>query len=138
VHPLLAVVQLAALAPAAQVPKSLKKATDAELIVGTWKPTGGDFWYQFNSDGSMKTWHGPNRVSPTNWTYTLDPTSSPKRAKLTSDDGRNGGRSYDCIYELDGDSLKIAFVLNPKTPPTKVEDAPGLQLYEQTRDTSAK
>ncbi len=132
---LLALALLAGFATAAPVPKALKPKADAELIVGTWMPANsGTCWYQFNADGTLKTWHGPNKRSPLDWTYTLDTTVTPKRVLLT---GKADQKSFECVYELDGDGLKIAFVLGAKDP-KKVEAGPGLQLYEQTRDTSAK
>lgn len=134
-RPLPAVALLVGLAPAAPVPKELKKKDDAAAIVGTWKPANtGTCHFKFNDDGTMRTWHSPNIGSPIDWTYTLDSTTTPKKVKLTTADGK---QNYDCIYELDGDSLKFAFVLGAKDP-KKVEAGPGLQLYEQTRDTSAK
>ena len=132
-RPLVALALLVSLAVAAPVPKVVKKG-DAEQIVGTWKPANTSCWYQFNADGTLKTWHDPNRHSPLDWTYTLDPTTSPKQVRLTTADGKT---SYNCIYDLEGDSLKLVFVLGVKDP-KKVEAGPGLQLYEQTRDTSPK
>lgn len=136
-RPLVAVVLVAALAPAAPVPKAVKKKDDKELIVGTWKPANkGTCWFQFNADGTLKTWHDPNAHSPLDWTWAIEETDRlPKRIKLTRAGG--GNESYVCIYELDGDGLKIAFIVGAKDP-QKVEAGPGLQLYEQTRDTSNK
>lgn len=122
-------------APAAPVPKAVKKKDDAALVVGTWKPANnGTCWYQFNADGTMQTWHGLSKGSPLDWTWTLDPDTTPKRMKLTR---AVGSGVYDCLYELDGDTLKIAFIVGA-IEPKKVEAAPGLQLYEQARDTSVK
>lgn len=116
------------------MPKELNKKDDSAGIVGTWtQGTGITCWFQIAANDTLKTWHDPNRGFPSDWTYTLDPTASPKRLKLTT----TGQQSYDCIYELDGDTLKIAFILGAKDP-KMVEAASGLQLYEQTRDTSAK
>lgn len=134
-RPLLAIALLVGLALAAPVPKELKKKDDATAIIGTWKPAStGTCHFKFNDDGTMRTWHSPNIGSPIDWTYTLDPIATPKTMKLTTAKGKE---THDCIYELDGDGLKIAFVLGAKDP-KKVEAGPGLQLYEQTRDTSAK
>lgn len=133
-RPLLALGLFAAYSPAAPVPKAVKKG-DVALIVGTWKPAAsGTCHYQFRDDGTMRTWHTPEVGPPIDWTYTLDPTASPKGVKLTSADGK----SYDCVYELDGDRLKLAFLLGAGKLEAKWETTPGLQLYEQTRDTSAK
>jgi hypothetical protein len=134
-RPLLAALLFAGFVAAAPVPKAVKKKDDKELIVGTWKPANkGTCWYQFNADGTMQTWHGQGKGSPLDWTWTLDPNAAPKRMKLTR---AVGSGVYDCLYELDDDALKIAFIVGA-IEPKKVEAAPGLQLYEQARDTSSK
>lgn len=134
-RPLLAVALLVGLAPAAPVPKAVKK-DDAAQIVGSWKPTDkGTCHYEFKADGTMRTWHDPAVGPPIDWTYTLDPAATPKRMKLATADGKN---SYDCVYSLDGDQLKVAFVLGVKELREKWEETPGIQLYDQTRDTSGK
>lgn len=136
-RPLLVVVLLAGFTPAAPVPKAVKKKDDKELLVGTWKPANkGTCWFLFNADGTMKTWHDPNAHSPLDWTWVLEETERlPKRMKLTRAGG--GNESYVCVYELDGDGLKIGFVVGGQVP-EKVETGPGVQLYEQSRDTSSK
>lgn len=136
-RPLLAVVLTVSLAPAAPVPKAVKKKADKELLVATWKPANkGTCWFQFSADGTLKTWHDPNAHSPLDWTWAIEDTERlPKRMKLTRAGGRN--ESYVCVYELDGDALKIGFVVGGQVP-ENVEAGPGVQLYEQTRDTSSK
>lgn len=121
---------------AAPVPKGVKKKDDAALIVGTWKPTDkGTCHCEFKADGTMRTWHVPEVGPPIDWTYTLDPTTTPKRMKLATADGKN---SYDCVYSLDADRLKLAFTLGVKQFHEKWEETPGLQMYDQTRDLTAK
>lgn len=135
---LLVVCLLAGYTFAAPVPKAVKKRDDAALILGTWKPADkGTCHYEFKADGTMRTWHVPEVGPPIDWTYTLDPTSTPKRMKLATV-GRPKAAEYDCVYALDGDRLKLAFTLGAKQLHEKWEETPGLQLYDQTRDTSAK
>jgi hypothetical protein len=142
-RPLLAVALLAALAPAAPVPKSLKKADDASRIVGTWKPTDKESaWFQFNDDRTLKTWHGAEggaAHSHMDWKWALDPDTShsPRKVRLTRvPDSENG---YDCLYELDGDTLRLVLLLSPGVPPPKkVEAGPNLQLHQTARHTPAK
>jgi uncharacterized protein (TIGR03067 family) len=134
-RPLLALTLLASLAPAAPVPKAVKK-DDAARIVGSWKPTDkGTCHYEFKADGTMRTWHTPEVGKPIDWTWTLDPEATPKRLKLTYVASK---QSYDCVYSLDGDRLKLAFTLGVKQLHEKWEETPGIQLYDQTRDTSGK
>jgi hypothetical protein len=139
----LALVLLAAIAPAAPVPKALKKVDVGKQIVGTWKPTGrGSAWFQFHDDGTLMTWHGAEGAaanSKMNWTWALDPAadSSPRKVRLNRVPATDGG--YDCLFELDGDTLRFVFLLTKgMTPPAKVEDGPNLQLHEMTRHTPTK
>ncbi len=142
-RPLLAVALLAGLASAAPVPKALKKADDATRIVGTWKPIDKESaWFQFNDDGTLKTWHGGEggaANSHMDWKWALDPdaTPSPRKVRLTRvPDSENG---YDCLYELDGDTLRFVFLLSPNMPrPKKVERGDNLQLHQLARHTPAK
>lgn len=142
-RPLLAVALLAGFVPAAPVPKALKKADDSVRIVGTWKPTDkGSAWFQFNDDGTLKTWHGGEggaAHSHMDWKWALDPDTSlsPRKVRLTRvPDSQNG---YDCLYELDDDTLKFVFLLSPgMSPPKKVEAGPNLQLHLMARHTPAK
>lgn len=52
-------------------------------------------------------------------TFAIDPSKSPKRITLTGTSGQNAGRTFEAIYELDGDSLKLAYGIgdNAAAPP---------------------
>jgi hypothetical protein len=139
-RPLVAALLLVTLAPAAPVPKAVKKKDDKELLVGTWKPVNQDSaWFQFAADGTLKTWHGEtdNPNSQMNWSWALDPEPTPRRVRLTRvPDSHNG---YDCLYELDGDTLKFVFLLKKgMDPPKKVEGGPDLQFHQMTKAPPAK
>jgi hypothetical protein len=124
---------------AAPVPKELKKPDDKELLVGTWMTTGsGTANFRFNADGTMQTWTGQDVGRPVlEWTWSdLDPMATPKRVKLTR---AVGTASYDCLYELSGDSLKIAFIVDKTKPiPDKLQARPGFSVYELTREKPGK
>jgi uncharacterized protein (TIGR03067 family) len=122
---------------AAPVPKAVKVKGDAERIVGTWAPDGGKAeWYRFDADGTMSAWVADHPNAPNAYTYTLDPTATPKRMTWTV----KGEKApyYHCVYELDGDRLKVVYVDSGKPWPAKVEAASGPYFIDQTRDTSAK
>lgn len=139
-RPLLALALLAAVAPAAPVPKSLKKPVLADQLAGTWKPNGtGSAWFQFNPDGTLKTWHanGNARNSEMQWTWAIDPESStPQRLKLTRTSEPR--QTLDCALELDGDSLTFAFLTGGKTLPAKLAAGQGLELYHLARTSDGK
>ncbi len=138
-RPLLAVVLLAGFATAAPVPKAIKKKQDdATQLVGTWKPTAkGSAWFRFDAEGKVKTWYD-TPGSEMIWTYTADAKGAANRLRLT-EIGSAGVRTYDCVFDLDGDALKFLFVTTRgKEPPEKLEAGPDFQLHEMTRDISAK
>ncbi len=126
---------------AAPVPKGVKKRDDAALLVGTWKPTDKDSaWFRFAADGTLKTWHGDSDKpsGEMNWTWAIDPEPTPpRRVRLNRvPDSHNG---YDCLYELDGDTLKLVFLLKKgMLPPEKVQAGPDLQLHQMTKSPPAK
>ncbi len=136
-RPLFALLLLAVLTPAAPVPKGMK--AKPATLVGTWKPADkGTCWFQFNDDGTLKTWHviqGPID-SQMEWTWAIDPeATAPKRVTLTQTN--SGG--YKCVYELDGDQLKVAFVHRVKGELlAKWDETPDISLHTLTRDTDTK
>jgi hypothetical protein len=135
---LLLAVSLAGLATAAPIPKDFKQAGDKELLVGTWQPTdNGTANFRFHADGTLQTWSNQNAASPVGWTWTnLDPTATPKRVTLTR---TVGSGSYDCIYELTADTLRLAFILDKTKPiPDKPQAGPGFSFYNLAREKPAK
>jgi len=127
-------------AAAAPVPKDFKKPNDQARLVGTWKTRvlhlNGQVQteitthtFGFAADGKCHTLYGAGNRS--DWTYTLDPTATPKRMKWVND---RGNSTFDCVYELTGDMLKLGFIGGGKPAPAKVEPGPDLTLYEMTRE----
>lgn len=104
---------------AAPVPKEKAKVKDAEAILGSWKIEAFDtdgapgappkelidsIRFIFEKEGKMKMTMNVNGMANEQKTeYKLDP-----EAKIKSIDLTNMGRTAKGIYELDGDSLKLA------------------------------
>jgi len=42
-------------------------------------------------------------------TFSIDESNAPKRMTLTGTSGQNAGRTFEAIYELDGDTFKLAY-----------------------------
>lgn len=141
-RPLVALALLVAVAPAAPVPKALKKPTLSDQLVGTWKPNGtGTAWFRFNADGTLQTWHvngnGNGKQSEMQWTWVIDPEpSTPQRLKLTRTSEPR--QTLDCALELDGDTLTFAFLTGGKKMPEKLADGQGLELYKLARTADGK
>ena len=142
-RPLLVTLCVVALAPAAPVPKGVKKASDVELLVGTWKcfnengQEGRNVFLQtfvFEPGGRLRMIDRDGHESA--WTWTVDPVQSPKRMGWVANPP-SSGRS-DCVYQLDGDSLKVAFVLRGREQPEQLDASQGYFVYQMTRDTSGK
>src|SRR5262249_20141614 len=110
-RPLFAVALLVGLAPAAPVPKDLKKKQDDKaLLVGTWKPVGNRTeWFKFDEDGQMKVWNtGGSAQTGVPYTWGIDPDADPKQMTW-GDTSPQRRPQWDCLYELDGDVLRIVY-----------------------------
>lgn len=103
---------------AADEPKGDKQQAKAlETFSGTWeivtvKPDGATTIARlvFRKDG---TYAAVDKEGKELWagTFEIDPTASPKVWDHRSDDGKKKGDDVLGIYELDGDSLKVACVV---------------------------
>ena len=106
---------LLALALAAPVPKDFKPAkTDGEMIVGRWEivasnhhnkhnPGSLGIQYEFQKDGVCVIIHQDKSRHAVK--YSLDPKGKPKTYRWVCPWGTWNG-----VYELDGDALKLAAV----------------------------
>ena len=136
--PMLVVLALAAAAlSAAPVPKELVRANDGRRIVGAWKQEslsvrGGEAQagangttFRFRADGTCGITSGlGNRENSAE--YTLDPKASPRRMKWLNGPEKTEWR---CLYELEGDSLKVCFVDHQAELPAKLEPGPTSTIY---------
>lgn len=138
---LLSLALLAGSATAAPVPKSIKKVDDKTAILGRWKvteitvngrPTTASYHtFVFTDDGKLTLLSGTEQTGPL-WTWTVDDTASPRTMKWTT------ANPWDCVYDLDGDSLKLGLLNKGAKTPAKVEPTEGLTLYVMTREPSKK
>jgi uncharacterized protein (TIGR03067 family) len=122
---------------AAPVPKAVKKKDDGTAILGRWQgivlPKAASntvYTFRFADDGTCGLTTGSNDTESAA-RYTLDPTASPKRMTW------NNGPEWRCVYELDGDTLRIGFV-SGKEIPDNMELKNGLTVYELKRVTDDK
>jgi uncharacterized protein (TIGR03067 family) len=133
----LALFFLAFVTPATLPAPALKdrKDEDATRIVGQWaqesmSSRGGEptppkqpSTFRFSSDGTCSI---TTRGNETGAQYTLDLSKSPRQLKWLHGSTK---MEWLCIYELDGDKLKLAFVDNGTEPPKKIEPANNLTIY---------
>jgi uncharacterized protein (TIGR03067 family) len=117
-------------APAA-APEPNPPAGDGERLVGVWNLTAastaglevsgeklGESKWAFTG----RQYLAANSTGSVVGTYTIDPTASPKRMDFVAAAGPDKGKVQAMIYELDGDTLRIAYTAGGERPasfPTK-------------------
>jgi len=79
-------------------------------------------------DGNFVVVQGP-RV--TRGIFKLDPTKTPKRYDQTITHGPAKGRTYSCIYQIDGDTYKLCGSFRGGPPPAAFASKPGSGLILQ-------
>jgi uncharacterized protein (TIGR03067 family) len=122
---------------AAPVPKEKGKA-DAELILGTWELVTREAAPRGQTNGIHRELHREGKAiiihTSTNRRidaiYKIDPTKSPKEWDWKLGES---GAEFLGIYELDGDTLKLAIVSKGTPRPTKMEATPGVSLSTYKR-----
>jgi uncharacterized protein (TIGR03067 family) len=62
-------------------------------------------------------------------TFTVDPSKSPKTMDITGTTGPNKGKTIPAIYQLEGDTLTIAYELDGGQRPTKFESPANSKVF---------
>ena len=122
---------------AAPIPKEVKVGNDAQRILGKWQTeflssNGADKQlstssiFRFEAEGKCAILHSSNDANDSDSEFTLDVSSNPRRMKWLSGVAK---QEWLCLYELDSDSLKIAFI-NAGTPvPDAIAPAQNATIY---------
>jgi uncharacterized protein (TIGR03067 family) len=120
-------------------------AGDKDKLKGTWSVTSGkkggkdvpedlfkDIKFVFTGDKLTMQGKGKNME----WTLTLDPTKKPKEMDVKFEDGKIGNG----IYDLDGDTLKIAHGEIGEPRPTEFvsEEGSNVTVMVLKRDKAEK
>jgi uncharacterized protein (TIGR03067 family) len=112
--------------------------SDSKAIEGTWLPVKAELGARPMPDAVLKTISlkmedGRYEVMadghPDNGTYSLNTTSTPKGMTVVGTDGPNKGKTFPCIYELSGDTLRICYDLSGKKQPADFKTVAGTKLY---------
>ena len=121
---------------AAPIPKEVKAGSDAQRILGKWQSeflstNGGDkrpasTKFRFEADGKCAIFYGARDNPDPDSEFTLDTGSSPRRMKWLNGPEKTEWR---CLYELDDDSLKIAFINAGTEIPATLEPSPNATIY---------
>lgn len=111
--------------------------SDAKAIEGSWAPIKAEYGGQPMPNAVLKTIslelaNGKYKVmaeSPDYGTYSLDAATKPKSMTIIGTDGPNKGKAFPCIYELNGDTLRICYDLSGTKRPTEFKSVAGTKLY---------
>lgn len=113
-----------------------RKNDDKARIIGYWAQEalsqhGGERntssgTFRFAEDGSCGITNGGPGSKESGAVYSLDPSTTPGRIKWFNGPDRT---EWDCLYEFDGDRLKVAFVERGTEIPKKIEPAANLTIY---------
>ena len=111
---------------------------DTKTVEGSWTPIKAELGGQPMPDAILKTislkladgkYEAMGGGRPDYGTYSLDTAVQPKSMSVTSTNGPNQGKTFPCIYELNGDTLRICYDLSGTKRPTEFKSVAGTQLY---------
>jgi uncharacterized protein (TIGR03067 family) len=114
------------------------EAADIKAMQGTWTPTKGELAGQPVPEAVLRTiilkidndkYDVLVAGKRDQGTCKLDTTTNPKQLTLVGTEGPNKGKTYPCIYSLDGDTLRVCYDLSGAKAPTDFATAAGTQLY---------
>ena len=111
---------------------------DAQAVEGNWRPVTAELAGRPMPEAVLKTISlklGGDKYEvfvgehPDKGTYTLDGSTTPKGMTVTGTEGPNKGKTFPCIYELRGDTLRICYDLSGAKRPGEFKSIPGTKLY---------
>ena len=119
---------------------------DLKLLAGTWKPTAADLGG--NKIDQMVLEKASFVVEGENYTVTvndfvekgslkLDPQKEPKALDFFPTQGNNNGKTFLCVYKIDGDALTICYSLDGTSRPENFEPLSNTLLlvkYERVKN----
>jgi uncharacterized protein (TIGR03067 family) len=121
-----------------------KPAADKDLakLAGKWQPTSMQIGKAKLTDAQAKaitlTMEGDKYKvisieekgpSPDKGSIKIDPKAKPMTMDIKGEEGPNKGKTLLCIYEIEGDALKICYDLAGKKRPTEFKaDSPNIML----------
>src|SRR6185312_14777336 len=112
--------------------------SDAKAVQGDWKPVKAELGGQPMAEEVLKTislkiGEGTYEVhvanSPDKGTVTVDSSTTPKSMTITGTEGPNKGKTFPCIYELKGETLRICYDLSGVKRPSEFKTTAGTKLY---------
>ena len=116
-------------------------AADTKALQGTWllvkaelatKPLPDDVVKSIMMTLSKNEYAVTAAGEPDDGTWSIDSSTVPKSMTVKGVKGPNAGRTFPCIYELNGDTLRICYDLSSAKRPTEFKTIAGTKLYLAT------
>ena len=123
---------LATIAPAQDAAK------ESKMLEGTWLPSAaelGENPFDEATLKSMKLVIEGDKYTVTvgkaidKGTTKIDPSKTPKTMDIMGGEGPNKGKTFLCIYELNGDTLRVCYDLGGKARPSEFKTKKGELLF---------
>ena len=109
-------------------------ASERKMLEGVWLPSAAELAenpFEEATLKSMKLVIEGDKYTVTvgkaidKGTVKIDPAAKPKTMDIMGDDGPNKGKTFLCIYEIDGDTLRVCYDLTGKMRPTEFKTKKG-------------
>jgi uncharacterized protein (TIGR03067 family) len=129
---------LLVLVPAAWGDGPKEGGAEQKAMNGTWLATsaelgGKPFPEQLTKSIRLVVADGKYTVTvggpPDEGTVRLDPAKKPKAMDIVGAKGPNQGKTFLCIYERTGDTLRVCYDLTGKARPEEFKTKPDTQLF---------
>lgn len=133
----LALASVVGLLLAADAPKEDPNKKDMDALQGSWKLVSRERDGKadpadaikdivvVNTGNKFELKGGPSAVGATKGSFVIDATKKPKHMDRTPADGPQKDKTLLCIYELDGDTLKLCVAPAGKERPTEFSSKAG-------------
>jgi uncharacterized protein (TIGR03067 family) len=117
---------------------AVNAADDSKAMEGTWTPVKAELGGQAMPEPVVKSivlkidgdkYEATVAGKLDRGTYTLDTAAKPKGMTITGTEGPNKGKTFPCIYELDGDTLRVCYDLSGQKAPTEFATTAGTVHY---------
>jgi len=119
-------------------PADDEKAKVTKKLLGAWQLTkgvvgGNPFPEELVKKLQLELTEGKYKLlgaeSPDEGTWKLHVDKKPFGLDIKGGEGPNKGKTFLCIFELDGDKLKVCYDLTGKSRPEKFESKPKTLLF---------
>jgi uncharacterized protein (TIGR03067 family) len=129
---------IALLAAASLAALAADDSADIKALQGTWLPVKAELGGKPMSAEILKTivlklnkdnYETTVAGEPDNGTWIIDASTKPKGMTVNGVIGPNAGRTFPCIYEIEGDTLRICYDLSGARRPTEFKTEAGTKLY---------